>query len=197
MNQIMQAAGPVKPPAPPSRNFSNLVASYRMSLDPAGIARFSILRRFAPTDSDRAVLERRRAELQASLRPASQDQIAARVTRLYQHWPAARNLNVETTTSACGMALAAFPSWAIDRACLDAIEGRVGNVEHPPSAPLLRKAAERACDTVRAELVDIEKILKAEIVEDIPAEERKRIADDVRAMVRKAATGSDMREVSP
>jgi hypothetical protein len=84
--------------------------------------------------------------------------------------------------------LADLPLFAVERACTDFRQGRAGDGKWLPTQAEVRRVAVKHAEAFRKEHTVVQSVLSARVV-DKPRDEaeRKRIADEARAMVRQAA----------
>ena len=119
----------------------------------------------APTDWQRKIMEVRIDTLDVALTPATADEIAAIVTQLLLGFPmqgAGENCAKYRAKSFLD-ALKGFPAWAIYAACQDWNNGREltgrEDFQYAPTAPVLRKYAEKHAQPARRERYDLQRIL--------------------------------------
>lgn len=89
--------------------------------------------------------------------------------------------------------LADLPLFAVERACADFRQGRAGDGKWLPTQAEVRRVALQYAETFRKERSDVRAVLTARVVEKPRNEsERKRLAEEARAMVRRAAAQADI-----
>ena len=133
----------------------------------------------APTDWQRKIMEARVNGLDAALTAATADEIAAIVTQLLLGFPmqGADETCTKYRAKSYLDALKGFPAWAIDAGCQDWNNGREltgrENFQYAPTAPVLRKYAEKHAQPARSERHALQRILDARIV-DVPTEAQRK-----------------------
>lgn len=157
-------------PAEPSRELMTLVSRFMNRLEETGdIRRRCISAKSLPTESERSVLEGRRAELNTSLAP---DHEAARKTLLALLGSFPSYGEDEETgrfiLSACCRACASVPTWALNEASGRFLENRARipwNMANRPTPPQILAEARICMIPVEEELFRIAQVLDAEVVD--------------------------------
>lgn len=145
-----------------------------MESTPTG--RSLITRELAPTPADHAVIEKRRAELVAALRPTDPQAIVPRIGRLFLRFPSAKIENPAATTAAYAQDLAEFPLWAIESGIMSILRGNgLTSKDFAPSSVVVRDAVVKELAKVQIELSQINKVLGVEVVEEPSSEQRDRV----------------------
>ncbi len=118
----------------------------------------------APSEMQRAYIAGLITDLEGSLTPASEREIAAEFTKLILAFPA-QSVSQDVAAiraEAYFTALSDLPAWALREACRKWLRGEAdGNLAFAPSPPQLRRLADEALIPVRAQMVRLRKLLHA------------------------------------
>lgn len=185
-----------RPPSASSQALDLAIRRLSSALEREGINRFSISSRCAPTDDERRALRQRHAEIAASLRPASAETIVRLVSVMRTGFPSQSGSDIERkgALQVYASALGRFPEWVIERACRDAIEGRIGKGQFAPSAAEMATHCEGIVRQAREELGAIERILSARVYHEPTDEERRKVVDGFERLSRDLAAALEMEE---
>lgn len=183
MNAIAhRTAGPVSlRPSVQTRAMSDMIGRFMNRLEDTDVdGRKCLSAGIAPSENERSALERRRAELLASLEPDA-DRARKVIGALLGSFPSYGE-DEETARfvlAACCRACAKVPAWAIEEASGRFIENTVRiqwDMSKRPTPPQIVAEAMRCVLPVEAELHRLEQVLNAEIVDSDTTEDERREA---------------------
>lgn len=138
-----------------------------------GFKRHELPDTHAPSSLSRDALRVHANELSAALRPAGLAAASQRIARLFQMFPLiAVGENIEKLVENYTKAVASQPLWAIDVAC---VQIQHSGADYRPSEPKFLAAVIEAAIGPRADLLQIESLLGADIYHVPDEVERKRV----------------------
>jgi hypothetical protein len=136
----------------------------------------------APSADEQRALAARKADLDASLAPASENALVRSVATLRAAFPSTNDgeENAKLAISLYVRALAPFPEWAVNEVCRQYLEGRRGHGTFAPPAPEMARACREEVSKFVDERAKIEAVLDAEVLPPIDADKARRAADVLR-----------------
>jgi hypothetical protein len=194
MNEIIRTVQAATSPVPLSGSSARKLAFFRTKIETtAGVS--SISADSAPTVDERAGLARREERLAAWLAPAGEKAILPHISSLMlsMHHKSEDEEARTILQRIWAADLADLPLFAVERACADFRQGRAGDGKWLPTQAEVRRVALQHAEKLRKEHAEVRAVLTARVVEKPRDEaERKRIADEARAEIRKAAAKADV-----
>ena len=155
-------------------------AEWRNALQERGWRQFSISSQQAPSDDERCTLRARLRELGEALAPCRDiDAVAIRMTRFFPKFGVAGRDPAGMVT-AYTRDLVAYPIWAIEAACVQAVQS--GKREFAPSSSVLIGHIREMLRPWQVEHAEIERLLAAEVVTAPSEQEREVSRQRVQAM---------------
>jgi hypothetical protein len=156
----------ISPPAPQSRDLSDLIGFHANKLVETAPGRFSISTRSAPAPAAKAALQGRKSELTNSLAASASDReaMAAEIGSMLAVFPQGRPdaMQARMIVAAYVETLAGMPLWAIQQAR----KGMIARATpFAPSAGEMLECCGKIVSPLREELAQINRILDA-VVED-------------------------------
>ena len=175
---------------------SRLVEALRSRLEKGPHGGYSISDRQAPSDAERRIIERRRAELLAALGGAGERALVPMLAQLFLGFHGGRNGQDETAAQLALFAnqLADLPIWAVQAGCGEILRR---NVAWPPSIGQLRAACVAACEKQKAELADIAAILNADVWHDPNEIEREKVNEGFQKLIEDLKLNAPLDQMKP
>lgn len=176
--QTHTASAPGSLPVQASRELLDLTAKIynRLESESGHYSRRSLSAVDAPTDLERADLERRRQHLEAALTPTPAN-LMSTVSSLLGAFPSfgiSLDAAKKHATMVC-RALSDCPTWAVNEAAARFIQGKnrtEWNAEKAPTAPQIHAEAKTSCVPLEIEIARITEILRAEVYQPMSTADR-------------------------